>query len=157
MNLFRNLLFWLVLALVGALVAQQVMQDPGEVYIRIGREGYRMTLVVAVLLLAAGLAALWLLWTVLALPFRGWRGFRRRQMRARPMTLLERAEAVGQARSSKVIGRARRNCSNSPPSGTKPLPSRTSPPRRRPMRAAMQSRRSGTSMRWRRVRRSPTP
>ena len=44
MNLFRNLLFWLVLALVGALVAQQVMQDPGEVYIRIGREGYRMTL-----------------------------------------------------------------------------------------------------------------
>ena len=83
MNLFRNLLFWLVLALVGALVALQVMQDPGEVYIRIGREGYRMTLVVAVLLLAAGLAGLWLLWTVLALPFRGWRGFRRRQMRAR--------------------------------------------------------------------------
>ena len=34
MNLFRNLLFWLVLALLGALVAQVLVQDPGEVLVR---------------------------------------------------------------------------------------------------------------------------
>ena len=31
MNLFRNLLFWIVLALVGALVAQLLVRDPGHV------------------------------------------------------------------------------------------------------------------------------
>ena len=83
MNLFRNLLFWLVLVLVGALVAQMLVQDPGEVLVRFRGHDYQSTLVGAVLLLALALAALWLLWTVLALPFRGWAGFRRRQMRAR--------------------------------------------------------------------------
>jgi HemY protein len=83
MNLFRNLLFWLVLALVGALVAQMLVQDPGEVLVRFRGHDYRSTVVGAVLLLVLGLAALWLAWTVLALPFRGWRGFKQRQARAR--------------------------------------------------------------------------
>lgn len=83
MNLFRNLLFWLVLALLGALVAQVLVQDPGEVLVRFRGHDYRTTVVGACLLIVLGLAALWVLWAVLTLPFRGWRGFRRRQMRAR--------------------------------------------------------------------------
>ncbi|KGQ19068.1 Porphyrin biosynthesis protein [Lysobacter dokdonensis DS-58] len=83
MNLFRNLLFWLALALVGALVAQVLVQDPGEVLVRFRGHDYRSTVVGAALLLVIAAFALWLLWTVLALPFRGWRGFRNRQARLR--------------------------------------------------------------------------
>jgi HemY protein len=83
MNLFRNLLFWLVLALVGALVAQMVLQDPGEVLVRFRGQDYRSTVVGAALIVLLAFFALWLLWLVVTLPFRGWRGFKRRQMRAR--------------------------------------------------------------------------
>ena len=83
MNLFRNLLFWLVLALLGALVAQVLVQDPGEVLVRFRGHDYRTTVIGAALLVVLALAALWLVWAVLSLPFRGWRGFKRRQMRAR--------------------------------------------------------------------------
>ncbi|TXH69321.1 MAG: heme biosynthesis protein HemY, partial [Lysobacteraceae bacterium] len=34
MNLFRHLLFWVVLALAGALLAQLLIQDPGFVLVR---------------------------------------------------------------------------------------------------------------------------
>ena len=36
MNLFRNLLFWIALILLGALVAQLFVQDPGYVLVRYG-------------------------------------------------------------------------------------------------------------------------
>jgi len=74
MNLFRNLLFWIVLALVGALVAQVLVQDPGEVLVRYRGHDYRSTLVGATLVLALALIGLWLAWIVITLPFRGWRG-----------------------------------------------------------------------------------
>ena len=41
MNLFRNLLFWIVLALLGALVAQVLVQDPGYVLVRYRGYDYR--------------------------------------------------------------------------------------------------------------------
>ncbi|MFO1473100.1 MAG: hypothetical protein U1F20_00565 [Lysobacterales bacterium] len=34
MNLFRSLLFWIVLALLGALAAQFLLADPGYVLVR---------------------------------------------------------------------------------------------------------------------------
>ena len=40
MNLFRNLLFWIVLALAGALLAQLLLQDPGYVLVRYGGNDY---------------------------------------------------------------------------------------------------------------------
>jgi HemY protein len=83
MPLFRNLLFWLVLALLGALVAQALLQDPGAVLVRFRGMDYRTTVVGALLLVLAALLVLWLLWTALTLPFRGWRAFRQRQARAR--------------------------------------------------------------------------
>ena len=106
MNLFRNLLFWLVLVLVGALVAQMLVQDPGEVLVRFRGHDYQSTLVGAVLLLVLALAALWLLWTVLALPFRGWAGFRRRQMRARLTDGLGALHQGHWARAEKLLDQA---------------------------------------------------
>lgn len=73
MNLFRNLLLWLVLALAGALLAQLLLaQDPGYVLVRWRGYDYTTTVLVGVVLLFAAAFALWLLWTLLSLPFRAW-------------------------------------------------------------------------------------
>jgi len=83
MNLFRNLLFWIVLALVGALVAQLLVQDPGYVLVRYRGNDYSSTLAGALLIALAVLAGLWLLWKALSLPFQALRRHRERQGRAR--------------------------------------------------------------------------
>lgn len=83
MALFRNVLFWIVLALVGALLAQVLMSDPGYVLVRYRGTDYTTTVASAVLILVAVLAGAWLLWTLLTLPFRSWRGYRDRRARAR--------------------------------------------------------------------------
>jgi HemY protein len=83
MNLFRNLLFWLLLALAGALLAQLLLQDPGFVLVRYLGTTVEATLVGAALLLGIGLFALWLLWKVLGWPFRLWRLRRERAARTR--------------------------------------------------------------------------
>ena len=83
MNLFRNVLFWIVLALVGALLAQLLLADPGYVLVRFRGSDYTTTVASAVLILMATLVALWLLWTLLALPLRSWRRHRDQRARAR--------------------------------------------------------------------------
>ena len=83
MALFRNVLFWIVLALVGALLAQVLMSDPGYVLVRYRGTDYTTTVASAVLILVGVLAGAWLLWTLLTLPFRSWRGHRDRRARAR--------------------------------------------------------------------------
>jgi HemY protein len=103
MNLFRNVLLLLVLALVGALVAQRLVDDPGLVLVRFQGHDYRSTLVVALLIVVAGLVALWLAWTVLMLPFRGWRGFRRRQLRARLVDGMSALHQGHWARAEKLL------------------------------------------------------
>ena len=77
MNLFRNLLFWLLLALAGALLAQVLVQDPGFVLVRYLGTTVESTLVGGLLMLGTVLFALWLLWKLAALPFRLWRQCRR--------------------------------------------------------------------------------
>ena len=47
MSLFRNLLFWIVLALLGALVAQLLLSDPGYVLIRFRGYDYETTVAAA--------------------------------------------------------------------------------------------------------------
>ena len=69
MNLFRNLLFWIALALLGALVAQLLVNDQGYVLVRYGGYDYEMTLVSAVLVLLGLAFGLWVVWKVLSLPF----------------------------------------------------------------------------------------
>jgi HemY protein len=83
MNLFRNILFWLALAVVGALAAQLLLQDPGYVLVRYRGNDYTTTVTSGLLMLLALVLGLWGLWMLLALPFRAWRGMRHRQARAR--------------------------------------------------------------------------
>lgn len=90
----RNALILLVVVLAGALGAQWLAhngRDFGEVLVRVGGNEFIASLPGAVLaLLIAGLL-LWLLWSVLALPFRAWARHRRKQARAR---LTEGLEAL---------------------------------------------------------------
>ena len=83
MNLFRHLLFWILLALAGALIAQALIQDPGFVLVRYLGISIEATLVGGLLMLGAALLALWLLWKLLSLPFQLWRRRRERIARAR--------------------------------------------------------------------------
>ena len=82
MNLFRNVLLWLLLAVLGAVLVQFLLQDPGYLLVRYRGTDYSTTLAVGVGLLLAGLFALALLWTLLRLPFRLWNRRRRRRARA---------------------------------------------------------------------------
>jgi HemY protein len=83
MNVFRNLLFWIVLALAGALLAQLLLQDPGYVLVRYGGNDYTTNVPKAIALLLAAAIAIWLLWKVLSLPFVALRRHRKKQARAR--------------------------------------------------------------------------
>ncbi|MFC5578735.1 heme biosynthesis HemY N-terminal domain-containing protein [Lysobacter niabensis] len=106
MNLFRNLLFWIALALLGALVAQVLVQDQGYVLVRYGGYDYEMTLVGALL---GGLAAafvLWLAWKLLSLPFVAFRRHRKKQARARLTEGLLAVEQGHWARAEKSLVQA---------------------------------------------------
>ncbi len=106
MALFRNLLFWLVLALAGALVAQVLVQDPGYVLVRYRGMDYSTTLAVALLIGLAGLLGLWLLWKLVSLPFAAVRRRRERLLRQR---LAEGVDGVLQghwSRAEKALAHA---------------------------------------------------
>lgn len=106
MNLFRNLLFWLLLAVAGALVAQLLVQDPGRVLVSFRGTDYAFTVVSGLLMLAAGLVLAWLVWAVLTLPFRGWRGFRSRQVRARLTDGLTALQQGHWSRAEKLLAQS---------------------------------------------------
>lgn len=106
MNLFRNLLFWIVLALVGALVAQLLVQDPGHVLVRYGGYDYTMTVVDALLMGVAGIALLWVLWKGLSLPLSALRRHRKKHARARLVEGLEALHHGHWARAEKALSQA---------------------------------------------------
>lgn len=106
MNLFRNLLFWITLALAGALLAQLLVQDPGYVLVRYGGYDYTTNLPKAVLLLVGALLALWLLWKLVTLPFAAWRRQRDRRARARLRDGLEALHLGEWSRAEKLLAQA---------------------------------------------------
>ena len=106
MNLFRNLLFWIALALLGALVAQVLVQDPGYVLVRYGGNDYSATLVGATIVVFLGLFGLWLAWKVLSLPFVAFRRHRKKQARARLTDGLLAAEQGQWLRAEKSLTQA---------------------------------------------------
>ncbi|KRG71982.1 heme biosynthesis HemY N-terminal domain-containing protein [Pseudoxanthomonas dokdonensis] len=110
MKLFRSVIILLLLLLVGVVVSQWLMQDGtrdlGEVFITMG--GYEITTNVprAIIALALAVGVLWLVWSLLSMPFRVWARYRRKQYRAR---LLEGLEAVHRGhwqRAEKLLDRA---------------------------------------------------
>jgi len=108
MNLFRNLLFWIVLALVGALVAQLLVQDPGYVLVRYRGMDYTTTLAAAVLIGLGALLALWLVWKMFTLPFQTLRRRRERAARARFVDGLDALELGHWTRAEKLLGETAR-------------------------------------------------
>lgn len=106
MNLFRNILFWLVLAVIGALAAQLLLQDPGYVLVRYRGNDYTTTVTSGLLMLLALIFGLWVLWTLLILPFRAWRGMRHRQSRARLADGLNSLHQGHWARAEKQLTQA---------------------------------------------------
>ena len=83
MSLFRSILFWLVLAVLGALLAQVLLQDPGYVLVRYRGTDYTTTVAAGVGILIALMLGLALVWMLLRLPFRAWNRHRKRQARAK--------------------------------------------------------------------------
>lgn len=83
MNAFRALLWWLLLAAIGALAWDLLSLDVGDVLIR--WHGHTITTTVAFFLVAWGLLwfGLWLLWTLLRLPFTAWQRLAHAQARSR--------------------------------------------------------------------------
>lgn len=107
MNLFRNLLLWIVLALAGALLAQLLLaQDPGYVLVRWRGYDYTTSVLKAAALVFAALFALWLLWTLVTMPLRAWGRARDTRARARIGEGLDALHQGHYARAEKLLAQA---------------------------------------------------
>ncbi|MGX5672681.1 MAG: hypothetical protein ABS98_02820 [Lysobacteraceae bacterium SCN 69-48] len=106
MNLFRNVLVWLLLAVLGAVLVQFLLQDPGYLLIRYRGTDYSTTLAVGIGLLLAGLFALALLWAALRLPFRLWNRRRKRRARAQLVDGLAAFERGDYLRAGQLLRQA---------------------------------------------------
>jgi HemY protein len=106
MNLFRHVLFWIVLAIAGALIAQVLLQDPGFVLVRYRGSRYETTLAALLLIVAVASFVLWALWKLLLLPFRLWRQRRERVARARLGDGLDALHQGHYARAEKLLNQA---------------------------------------------------
>ena len=82
MTLYRSVLIWLALAVLGALGAQWLLTDPGYVLVRYRGTDYSTTVAAGICLLLALGFLLVLASTLLRLPFRLWRRYRRRRQHA---------------------------------------------------------------------------
>ena len=107
MSLFRNVLVWLLLAVLGAVLAQVLLQDPGYVLVRYGGYDYSATLMTTVSLLLAALCVVGVSWALLRWPFRTWQ--RRRQRRARA-SLLDGLLALERGDTQRAEQRLREAC-----------------------------------------------
>jgi HemY protein len=106
MNLFRSLLFWIVLALLGALAAQFLLADPGYVLVRFRGTDYTSTVAAATIGILATLLVLALLWKLCTLPFRAWRERRDRNAKARLGEGLDALHGGHYARAEQALARA---------------------------------------------------
>ena len=104
MNLFRSVLSWLLLAVLGALLAQVLLQDPGYVLVRFRGSDYTTTVAAGIGILLATLFAIVLLWTLLRLPFRAWKRHRERQARAKLTDGLAAYQRGEYARAEQLLG-----------------------------------------------------
>ena len=106
MNLFRNLLFWILLAIIGALAWHLLAQDPGHVLVRYRGWDYTTNLLWVSMAVVVGLFALWLLWALVATPLRAFRRRRERRSRERLGSGLEALHQGHYARAEKLLPQA---------------------------------------------------
>ena len=104
MNLLRNLLFWIVLALLGAIAAHFILaQDPGYVLVRWRGNDYHSTVLYATWIVLGIALVLWIAWTLLTSPFRAWSLHRDRRHRARIGDGFEALHEGHYARAEKLL------------------------------------------------------
>ena len=107
MKLLRNLLLWILLAAIGAILAWMALGgDHGRVLVRYGGYDYSTSLVNVIAVGLAIVLVLWLAWWLLSLPFRTWH--RRRDLQARA-SLGDGLDALHQGRhaqADKLLGQA---------------------------------------------------
>ncbi len=108
MNLFRNVLFLLVLVLVGALIAQLLVNDPGILTVDYRGTRYTTTVAAALLVGIGALLALWLIWKMLSLPFIALRRRRDKAARAKLIDGLDALNRGDWARAEKLLDDAAR-------------------------------------------------
>jgi HemY protein len=98
---FRTLVWWLLLAALGALAYELLARDLGELVLR--WHGFTVTTTVAFALLAWALLWFvgWLLWTVLRLPFTAWQRLAQVQARRR---LVNGLVALHEGRYARAAG-----------------------------------------------------
>jgi len=107
MKLLRNLLLWILVAAIGALLAWMALgADHGQVLVRYGGYDYSITLVNAIALALAIVLALWLALWLLGLPFRTWHRRRDEQARASLGDGLEALHQGRYAQADKLLGQA---------------------------------------------------
>ena len=106
MSAFRTLLWWLLLAALGALAYELLARDLGEVVLR--WHGFTITTTVAFTLIAWALLwfACWLAWTVLRLPFTAWQRLAQTQARRRLVNGLVALHEGRHARASALLEKA---------------------------------------------------
>ena len=101
----------LLLAVVLGVVAAQwlgteSLRQYGEVIYRAGGNDYRSTVPQVALMVLVGLLVLWLLWSLVASPFRAWGRYRRKQGRARLIEGMQAHEYGHWQRAEKLLGTA---------------------------------------------------
>jgi len=106
LSAFRTLLWWLLLAALGALAYELLARDVGELVLR--WHGLTITTTVAFALLAWALLwfACWLLWTVLRLPFTAWQRLAQKQARRRLVNGLVALHEGRHARAAALLEKA---------------------------------------------------
>ena len=110
MKTLRIVVILLVLVALGVIGAQWLaredIRDWGEVFVRVG--GYDVTTTVpgAILALIVAALVLWIVWTLLALPFRAWGRHRRKRARAQLIEGLEAVQHGHWLRAEKLLDRA---------------------------------------------------
>ncbi|KCW99175.1 hypothetical protein DK27_03840, partial [Xanthomonas arboricola pv. pruni] len=107
MKVLRTVLILLVAVALGVLGAQwlshQTSYDLGNVVVSVGGNDYRAAMPQALLILVIALLVLWLVWTLVSLPFRVWGKYRRRKGRARLIEGLRAADHGQWQRAERLL------------------------------------------------------
>jgi len=107
MKPFQSLVVLLLAVALGVIASQflgtEQLRQFGEVIYRYGGNDYRSTVPQVALMALVGLLVLWLLWSLLASPFRAWGRYRRKQGRARLIDGIQAHEQGQWQRAEKLL------------------------------------------------------